>query len=72
MIDPSHLKIEIWPPRQAGGQVVGSGPSGIKITHLPSGCAAFCETERSQHYNRDIAMSMIEAAVTHPRYRGVI
>ena len=72
MIDAEHLKIEIWPERQVGGQHVGTGPNGVRITHLPSGIVACCETERSQHINRMIAMEMIEAAVTHPRYRGAL
>jgi len=70
VIDPAHIKVEQWPERPKGGQVAGTGPSGIRITHMPSGIVACCETERSQHINRLIAMSMIEAAVTHPRYRG--
>ncbi|AHE52655.1 hypothetical protein [Sphingomonas sanxanigenens] len=60
--------IEIWPPRQTGGQVVGPGPQGVKITH-PSGLTAICEYGRSQHVNKMIATDMLLAAVTHPRFR---
>lgn len=70
LIDPADLKIEFWPPRQPpGGQHVGSGPSGVKVTHLPSGIQACVEIGRSQHVNREIAIGMIEAAITHPRFR---
>lgn len=69
MIPPEHLKMEIWPPRQKGGQHVGAGPMGVKVTHLPSGIEAFVDIGRSQHINRMIALDMIESAVTHPRYR---
>src|SRR3546814_1228371 len=62
----------MWPEVAIGGQHVGTGPSGVKIVHLPSGIEAYCITERSQHKNREIALSMIEAAVTHPYYRGTI
>lgn len=35
MVDPADLKIEIWPPRQSrGGQHVGTGPYGVKVTHI--------------------------------------
>lgn len=64
------LKIEIWPPRQnKGGQHVGSGPSGVKITHLPSGIEAFVDIGKSQHINRIIALEMIETAITNPHFR---
>lgn len=70
MIDPDQLKVETWPKRESrGGQHVGTGPSGVKVTHIPSGVEAFVEIGRSQHINREIAVSMIEAAITHPRFR---
>lgn len=70
MIEPTDLKIETWPPKQnKGGQHVGTGPSGIKVTHVPSGIEACVDIGRSQYTNREIALNMIEAAITHPRYR---
>jgi protein subunit release factor A len=70
LIKPEDLKIEAWPPRQSpGGQHVGTGPSGVKVTHLPSGIEACVEIGRSQHRNRVIAVEMIEAAITHPQFR---
>jgi protein subunit release factor A len=70
MIDPKDLKTEPWPPRKPpGGQHVGSGSSGIKVTHIPSGIEACVEIGRSQHDNRIIAVDMILAAITHPRFR---
>jgi len=63
--------IEQWPPRQTGGQQVGTGPSGVRVTHVPSGMQAFSgETERSQHKNKQIAMAMIEGGLTCATYRG--
>lgn len=70
MIPPEDLKMESWPPRQPpGGQHVGSGPHGVKVTHVPSGIEACVEIGRSQYVNREIAINMIEAAVTHPKFR---
>ena len=70
MIDSAEIKIEAWPPRKdRGGQHVGTGPSGVRVTHIPSGIEACVEIGRSQHVNREIAINMIEAAITHPRYR---
>lgn len=70
MLDPADLKVEHWPPRKSpGGQHVGTGPSGVKVTHIPSGIEACVEIGRSQFVNREIAINMIEAAVTHPRFK---
>lgn len=69
MIPLEDVKVECWPPREPrGGQHVGTGPSGVKITHIPSGIVACVEIGRSQFVNREIAMDMIAAAITHPRY----
>lgn len=65
-----ELQIEAYPPRQVGGQHFGSGPQGIKITHLPTGLIAICDTERSQHRNRQIAMDMLLGGLTSPHFRG--
>ncbi len=71
-IDPElgEIEIEIWPARQKGGQHVGPGPQGVRVKHIASGCIACCDAGRSQHVNLMIAKSMIEAAITHPRYNG--
>jgi hypothetical protein len=39
---------------------VGTGPVGIKVTHLPTGIVAVCQHMRSQHYNRAVCLSGIE------------
>lgn len=70
LIKPDEIKIECWPKRSdRGGQHVGTGPGGVKVTHIPSGIEAFVEIGRSQHTNREIAMDMILAALTHPKFR---
>lgn len=70
-IPADHLKIETWPIpgiHHRGGQHVGTYP-GVRVTHIPSGIAAYVETDRSQRLNREIAMDMILAAITHPKFR---
>ncbi len=70
IIPPEELKLEIYPlPRNVGGQHVGSGPTGVKITHLPTGTIAIVENGRSQHINRLLAIHMLECALTHPDFK---
>lgn len=57
------LKIESYPPRNAGGQNVGWISTGVKVTHIPSELVAICTIERSQTKNRDVAIAMIEAGL---------
>lgn len=52
--------INLRPP---GGQHVGTAPTGIKVTHIPTGLYAYCDSARSQHKNRDIAFQMVEYGV---------
>ena len=68
-IPAQDLKIEAWPPRPKGGQHVGGGSRGVRVTHLPSGIEATVDIGLSQHRHKDIAVDMILAAITHPEYR---
>ena len=63
MTNIEDFLIETYPPRNAGGQHVGKLEVGMKVTHLPSGLVAICNTERSQLRNRDVAIAMIEAGL---------
>lgn len=70
-IPAEDLRIEVWPIpgiHHRGGQHVGIYPD-IRITHLPSGIQAVVNVGRSQHINKIIAMDMILAAITHPKFR---
>lgn len=62
-INPADVKTDTYRASGSGGQHVNKTDSAVRMTHMPTGVVVACQTQRSQHQNRDQCWKLLRSAL---------
>jgi peptide chain release factor 2 len=62
---PEEVKIDFFRSSGPGGQYVNKRESAVRVTHIPTGISATCQTERLQGQNKERAIELLKMKLFH-------
>ncbi len=62
-VQEKDIQVDTMRASGAGGQHVNKTSSAVRMTHLPTGIVVKCQSDRSQHRNRAMALQMLKARI---------
>lgn len=68
-IREEDIKMDVYRASGAGGQHVNKTSSAVRLTHLPTGIVCSCQTQRSQHQNKEYALRMLKSKLIEIKER---
>ena len=60
-VNPADVRVDTYRASGSGGQHINKTDSAVRMTHIPTNVVVQCQSDRSQHKNRDHCWKMLKA-----------